>query len=618
MNEVDVAGKICQGLVKAALADRKTFDKEGDEIASYAYGKDTDEDWKTFPGGEPSFKAKVAKMAQAVDIFGPHLYPANPTRRVTPRGDLDPFTTARLARVEQFLNYTPTECDLYTESLFCTNEAVVRGRGVMWTGLDKRRNLVHSVADSVANLLKDPDAQTEREVNWKGRIRRSPRWEFAQKYKAQKQVIWELDADLSRKSDAKARGGRDPSSEIIKYTEMYCRVGLHNYKEGFALIDQERSAGMADDSPRKYVVADDKIIWSGNWDIPWFVDNDWPCTELDLRDCINSLWPKSPLWTGLCHQRALNWAYAVYMGRLAKSFRKVIGVLEGPDGVPLSLDDLNKAIYGDGDASNIEIVTIKWKGQEGVKLTDIIQDLAVTSGAEEFEKFWPIISKEFEEATGLYPVLHQGDVGRQMRSKAEVDLKANSSKTRINYYKERVEKFQSRLSRKEALASMLVQPREVIAKCFGERAALEFGVADTPEMSTPEMNAQRAMGWDSPMPGVPPEPLSFDVAKVFFEADYTIEAGSMRPYTPEQAQDAAEAFMNQGFPAMMSAGQVAPAMMGMKAWAEINRMPKSFISAIDAAVQGAQMAAAMGVQPGMEGEGEPAAQDAKTQTAGAA
>jgi hypothetical protein len=138
---------------------------------------------------------------------------------------------------------------------------------------------------------------------------------------------------------------------------------------------------MADDSPRKYVVSGNKILWSGPWDMPWFKDNDWPCTELDLRDSVNSLWPKSPLWTGICHQRALNWIYGVYMTRMAQSFRKIIGVLEGPDGVPLSLEDLDKALYGDGDQGNIEVVTIKWKGQEGVQLKNIMQELVMTSSA---------------------------------------------------------------------------------------------------------------------------------------------------------------------------------------------------------------------------------------------
>ncbi len=583
------SGRICEQLLKAGEKDRKQFDKEGDEVAAYAYGKDTSEvDWKGFPGGKPAFEARIAKMAQAVDIFGPYLYPANPTRRVKPREGVDEYTRIRLKRLEDFLNYTPTECDLYTESLFSTNEAVVRGRGVMWTGLDKRRGLVHSVADTVANLLKDPDAVSERDVNWKARMRRSPRWEFAQRYKAKRDVIWALPADVQRKSEDGRQPGKtgsmpDASTEMVKYTDMYCRVGLHHYGEGFDLIDQERAAGMADDSPRKYIVAGSKIIWSGPWDIPWFRDNDWPCSELDLRDCVNSLWPRSPLWTGMPHQRALNWIYGVYLTRMAQSFRKVIGVLEGPDGVPFNLDELNNAIYGDGDASNIQVVRIKWKGNDGVKLKDVIQELVFTAGAEEFEMFWGIVGREFEESTGLYQVLHSGDVGRQMRSKAEVDLKSESSKTRINYYKERVEKFHSRLARKEAIAAMFVQPREVIAKIWGPQAAQEFGQIVPPEVA--EMT--------DPMTGMPVVPFGIDFEKAFYEADYTIEAGSMRPFTPEQAQDSADAFMNTAFPSLMTAGQVGPAMMGMAAWAEVNRMPKEFAEAIKMAAQNA-----MAVPPG--------------------
>lgn len=587
VTDTDKAGRICESLLTAAKKDRETFDKEGNEVAKYAYGEDTgDVDYRGFPGGKPAFEAKVAKMAQAVDIFGPYLYPANPTRKVTPRDGADPFTIQRLKRLEQFLNYTPTECDLYTESLYCTNEAIVRGRGVMWTGLDKRRGLIRSVADSVSNLLKDPDAPTERDVNWKARKRHSPRWEFAQRYKDKGEVIWGLEPDKPRKSEDKARS-RDHSTEQVCYYDMYCRVGLHHYQEGFELIDRERAEGMADDSPRKYVVSGNKIIWSGPWDIPWFTDNDWPCTELDLRDCVNSLWPKSPLWPGMCHQRALNWVYGVYMTRMAHSFRKIIGVLEGPDGPALSMEDLGRALEGDGDAGHIETVTIKWKGQDGVKLKDLIQEFVFTSGADEFERFWAVVGREFEESTGMYQILHQGDVGRQMRSKAEVDLKQSSSRTRINYYKEREEKFQSRLARKEALAAMFAQPREVIAKIFGEDAAMEFGEILPAEMA----NAV------DPMTGMKLNPFAIDFEKAFYEADYTIESGSMRPYTPEQAQDAADAFVNTALPALMTAGMVGPGLMGLQAWAEINRMPKPFVDALTSAAQ-ATMAAPMGAFPG--------------------
>jgi hypothetical protein len=579
--DAEVAGRICESLIEAAKADRKKFDDEGNEVGSYAYGKDTSEfDWKGFPGGKPMFEAKVAKMAQAVDIFGPYLYPANPTRKVTPRGEVDQFTAVRLKRLEDFLNYTPTETDLYTESMFTTNEAVVRGRGVMWTGLDRRRGLVHSVADSVDNLLKDPDVKTERDVNWKARKRFSPRWELAQRYPKMRDVIWGLSPDGNRKSDGK--GSRDVSTELVSYQEMYCRVGLHHYKEGFELVDQERDQGMADDSPRKYVVSGNKIIWSGPWDMPWFRDNDWPCTELDLRDSVNSLWPKSPLWTGICHQRALNWIYGVYMTRMAQSFRKIIGVLEGPDGVPLSLEDLDKALYGDGDQGNIQVVTIKWKGQEGVQLKNIMQELVMTSGAQEFEQFWQVVGREFEEATGLYQVLHEGDVGRQMRSKAEVDLKQESSRTRINFYKERVEKFQSKLARKEAIAAMFLQPRDVLAKIWGPQAAMEFGTI----MSAQDVEEQK----QAALAGVPgADPYGIDFEKVFYEADYSIESGSMRTKTPEQAQDAMQGAMTNILPVLQQMGMTGPIVALLKGWAKVNQLPEDVMASLDGVEQQAQV-----------------------------
>ncbi len=582
MEHNESAGRILDNLIQAAIDDRKDFLKVGKEIAAYAYMTTSEEDdYKGYiPEGAPDvpFKARLSKMAQALDLFGPALYPANPTRRVNPREWADQNARTRNGRYEQFLNYTPTETDLYAESLCCINEALCFGRGVMWTGFDSTKQLVCSVADTVENLLEDPDARTMKQINWKGRIRFKPRWEWAQKYPDQIRVINELDPSADRPSDKKG-AHRDHSSEIVKMVEVYARVGLHHYQEGVALVDN----GMADDAPMKYVISGKKIILVEPWEVPLWQDGDWPCTELDFRERANRVWPNSPLMPGLCHQRALNWVYTTFINRMAKTNRKIFAVLDaGQAGQnALSQDAINEALY----SGDLAVVKIPWNGQDDVDIRKVIQEMTITSGSEEFEKFYAVISKEFEDATGLTPLLMSGDAGYQIRVSGDVDMKERASKTRLNYYKDRVEKHQAKLARKEALYAMYAQPREALAEIFGPEAAAQFGRI----LSEEAMQQAQAVLQANPEIIQDPEhawiPYAFTWTKAMREADYDIEAGSMRAKTPEQAQDAAQMFMERGLPALASANLMGPALNGMAEWARTNQMPDSFIAVFTNAAQ---------------------------------
>lgn len=561
----DLSGSILETILKAAKDDREDCMKTGREISSYAYDKDYEEDYKTFlpQGVEVPFKAKLSKMAQAIDLFGPYLYPANPTRRVVSRPWADQYAQMRNQQLENFLNYTPNETDLYGESCQSIVDALSFGRGVMWTGYDSRKQLVCSVSDTVENLFVDPDGRSLKQCNWKARRRMKPRWEVIQRYPDAAELINELQPSNDRKTDSKSRA-KDHATEMVEYYEVYCRVGLHNYREGFALVDQERMQGMADDTPRKYVVAGNKVLWSGPWEVPFFRDGDWPCTELDFRERPNRVWPSSPLQPGLCHQRALNWVYTVFINRMRNTFRKLFATLDGGNAGQNSLseDEIQKAVYG----NDMEVIRIPWNGQDDVDIRKVVQELTLSSGSEEFEKFYMIISKEFEDATGLTPLIMSGDIGYQARIKADVELKDSSSKTRLNFWKDRVEKWQSKLARKEALTALFLQPRDVIGEIFGPQVQQMWGQVLPPDLAA-----------------VTPFGIDFD--KAMREADYTIESGSMRSRTPEQAQDAMEAAMNNIAPTLERAGLTGPLLELFKAWATINQMPNAVSTAIDDAKQ---------------------------------
>lgn len=523
-------GVILETLIKAAKQDREDFVKIGDEVEKYgASAKDFDFEYTTFDGGDLFFKAKVAKTAEAVDIFVPYFNPVNPTRRVTSRPDATPQTQARNQVLEQYLNYTPRETNLFDHCNRTIHQALTYGRGVMWTGFNKRNKLVQSVNDDVKNLYVDPDAHCKEEVNWVARKRIKPRWEARMIIPEAAEEIDKLDAYSERKSDSASKI-RDHNTEMVCYYEVYARVGLHNYKQGLELIQADGvGGGVADDSPRKYYVAGNKLLRKTTWEFPWYLDNEWPCTFLDFIEQPGKVWGASPLGVGLGHQKALNWIYTLYLSKLRRTTRTAFALME-ENGQKMDEDTIQKAIYG----GEFEVLTVKWNGRENVKVSDIFQELKWTSGIDEFERAAGIIGREYEHSTGLYEVLYTGESEHQIRSAAEVTMKEQSSKSRINYRKDLVARFQSSLARKEAIGALFHMLPEDMGKLFGPQAQQNWGfIVD----NDPQLLAMF--------------PQCLTMEQALREADYTIEAGSMRRQDTEQEIDAYEQFSNQNLTVLL-------------------------------------------------------------------
>lgn len=574
--EQALKGAILQRLISAGKKHREAFMANGKEIERYGYAQNYDFEYqgKFAENAAVFFKAKVAKTAQAVDTFGPYLYPANPTRRVESRPWATEVSVARSKIMGELLNYLPDETDLYLHARRAVNQAIVYGRGVLWTGYNPEKQIVQSIYDTVENLIVDPDAYTWEQVNWVARRRRIARWAAMKRYPGSKALIRSMDKTGDRATD-KGASGEDPMSEMVELYEMHFKVGLANYKGGSDLAKNDEAnpdQAVVDDSPRKYIVTGDgKMVKETTWEVPWFRDGEWPCTILDFRDMPDSIWPVSPLSPGLGHQRALNWIYTLYLSKLRYTTRSLIGVLKNSPLGGISEESVTEALYG-GELPVIEFSVTG--GGENVKLSDFIQQFNFQDGMAEFERASSIINREFEMATGLSDVLQTGEGRTQDRSAEATKFKRDASTTRVNDMKSRVERWMSVLARKEAIAARFLMGPDEIGRIFGPEAAQVWG-----EIMDP----------------------GADFDSFFLETDYSIVSGSMIRQGPEQAQDATEAALNQAVPALFQAGAVRAALAIVSAWAKAWDQPEDIQKAIQADL--AQLMAppqdpAMGAPPG--------------------
>ena len=149
----DKAGSICWSMIASARKAKERFNKTAQEILRYCYADNYNFEYQSL-AEDSWFRAKVAKSAEAVQIFGPSLYAKNPHRQANPRMSSGPEAVGRSEVMMEYLNYTPDECDFRPHGRYCTDDSITSGAGVLWTGFDEKKKLVTSKFDSIDNHLR--------------------------------------------------------------------------------------------------------------------------------------------------------------------------------------------------------------------------------------------------------------------------------------------------------------------------------------------------------------------------------------------------------------------------------------------------------------------------------
>ncbi len=539
MNPSQIKGKTLKDLITASKEEKRDFTKCGEEVESFGHKADEAKIYADMGlQADLWFRTTVALTAQAKDLICPYLYPTNPYRcgHVRKHPVSDPAqqqaATMRNDLMMSYLNFTPDETDLYGESIRCINQSQSYGAGVLWTGFNERKQLVHSTYDDIDNLEIDPDATSWNEVNWIARKRQHARWKIMDEFPQAKQLIAQLTADKS----SKANLGKP--SDLITYYEVWMRVGLHRYIQGgLPSVDANGQPIQYTDRPMKYVVSEDgKLLNEGSWEVPLFMDDQWPCELVSYIEDPKSIWPVSPMRAALPFQKALNWLYIFYMTKIRFCSRSLFAVLDSP-GTEMS-DDNKKTLEMWNDMPFMNVRT----SDENKKIGDIFQQLNLDPGLANFEQAHKIIKQEFQEHSGLYDILHYGESETQDRSATTTNFKDKTSKTRINYRLDRVVKWQGKVARKEAMMARFLHTPEQIDAVLGVGAGQIWGRIMPPQQ--PQVD---------PMTGMqaPPDPMAVDFQQWLLEVDYSVESTSMKRHDVDAKIDALKEQIQQVVPVQM-------------------------------------------------------------------
>lgn len=573
-------GKVAKRLIEAAEKDREPFIKQGKEVEEFSYG-DHDKQYAEF-GSELFFKAKVPKTSEFLEIMQPYLLPDRPTLDVTPRDHVDLWGRRRLDLEAKYADYSFVEGDLYSHLRSAVAQALTYGRGVLWTTFNKNKKIVQNVFGCVSELLLDPDARANEDIHWGGRKRRKPRWELRQLLPDAADII-----DRLPPCDKTPRtGAADKASELVEYYIIYSRVGLHNYASSNSILGQaamnddpamaEMMAGLTDDSPRRYIVSDGKILAVEPWEIPLFLDDMWPWETLDLRDRPGHLWPVSPLEPGLGYLKAMDWAMTFAMSRMRITSRTPI-VVANYNGQGIDDTELVKLLQGEV----FDVLRIRINGNE-YKIGDLVQQFKLDSGVPELVNFFDLMNREFAKAVGLYEILYAGDTSTQIRTATDAEMKDKRSRGRIDDMVGQTYRFLSRVSRKTLLAARFLHPPEDLARLFGKSAGALWGTLAPPEVVEKEREVRAQMiarqtdmmrqaallsppvgatGLPMPPPPVPtPEqvddllgpPQFVNMEEWIHEAGREVEAGSMRRLDHSTQIDNLNVALNQLAPSVVA------------------------------------------------------------------
>ena len=555
-----IAGKVLMRAWQGADAARSRWFKQGEEIARYGYAPDFNFEYQSLPA-DAFFKAKAALTSESIRLFGPFLYQNNPHRTVTVRPWADSFIAQSAAVMDTYLNYAVTEYDAYANARRAVDQAVCWGRGIRWLGRHpKKPEIIASLSDDVRNFWDDPDADIpeERRIGYRQRIR--PREEVIAEYPEAEAALKSLPRhegkDL-RKDQWDGGNTGDSGADMICYLEAYAIVGLYRFEGGKGIaVAMQRNGVQPDDRPYKYLFTKEgKFVHACEWEVPLYLDGEWPWTELDFYDYPSSIWPVSPLEPGLGYQRAINWLITLMMGRARKGFR-LIGAIQSTAGEGLGATEEDQVLVG----ADVEFLKLAVGG--GRSINDFIKEFTPSwEWLNQGMQFLNLLEDKYNKATGKYEILYSGTTGTQSRTATDAQVKDRNSQSRLEDMKDRIVKWETRIARKDALAARFLLTRQDIGKVLGPEAAEQWGFMFNPEAIDQQKFAQQLM-----QSGLPPQEAMAFAQEKFAQAisldawraetAYGIEADSIKRKDIDQKIDSYKELMNQFTPTQIQSPDI--------------------------------------------------------------
>lgn len=594
------AGEVLKTLVSSSEQFLAESRKRGEDAMKLYKASDYNFMYNADKDDELFFKACVKKTWEAFTVLIGYLTPDKPHREIAfrPRsaapGSLEELrndaSAARLAVVQDMLNWSVNETDFQNHMRRAILDFLARGRGVLWTGIHPRKDVITTMWDSALNFNQDPNALIDEDVMWKSRDLIMPRSRAYQMYPNSVGILQSANKVGKRFSDASSMAGSTNSvsngMDCIKLRTCYMLNSITEYEGGSGLKDAMARAGVTDDDmmaqvmspdPLRYVFTDDgALVDVSPWEVPYWKDGLWPCTEIATFDDNASLTPISPLDAALPFSHAINWIVTLIMGK-SRTTMRLLMALVNQNGDGLKPGDIQKALIG----KDMEAITLNILG-ENADLRSYIQQF-------NWDNNWlnpamgllSMLEDKFDQLSGITEIMRTGQPGMQDRSAEATRLRRETSFNRADDMRQSVMKAHDEIARKESIALQFLKNSEYIGERMGESAAMAYGYLGEKEDQDPMTWMTRLIEQGSD-PQIASQVATsrairaYTIEDVMHEANYETAVGDGPRHDRAAQIEALDEFHNQTAPVLAQSGN--PADMAMVYLSQAERFERVGLS----------------------------------------
>ena len=445
----------------------------------------------------PDFKVVVNKTFEFVTIFGPTLYYENPTRLARPRApiqvppELFPnpamyypimvqedrnvrINGLRGVCLETYLNYLPNEFGLADQSRSAIEEALIKGRGCLWTELYQPPGttwkVVRTMYDSVDHLFVDPDAMSFHQAQWIAKRCIHPVWQVERDFGLRRGSLrgnyesMAQQAAVMLDENLQYDRRRGFTNDLLVYYKIWSKMGMGGrlaginqaYRGPLEMFGDFCYLVVAENTPFPLNLSPDVVNAPGfandpeqvfartSWPTPfWAIGHDeWPVSTLDFHKIPNTAWPMAHLKAAMGELKFLNWVMSFIMGRVRTASRDFLVIRKS-----LS-EEIKDTILRGGDLALIEL-----DSDMPGKVEELVQFLNHPDINGDVWKFVQMVSKSFDDRVGLGPGMYGNEGSTQIRSASEIQIRSEASDIRPEDMSRLTEEWMSRVAAKEAMCA---------------------------------------------------------------------------------------------------------------------------------------------------------------------
>jgi hypothetical protein len=598
----DMIGNILTQVRQASDNARRRWYTQGSEIALYGYAPTHRFQYQSIPDAA-FFEAKEALTSECIRVMSPYLYAQNPHRTINLREDSDPIIAQAANVAGEYLNHAVKEYDVTWNARAAIDQSLCWGRGIRWTGRHpKKPDIICSLFDNIEYFFDDPEAKCAEDRRIAGRLRKRPI----------EDVIRELpDCADAIRMVSRDNKNTDSCSDMLEYYEFYAICGIWRFQSNGALAAAMRQGGVEpSDQPLRYLVTTQgKFICATEWEVPLYLDGEWPFEILDHFDYPGEIWPVSPLEPGLNYQRAINWTSTLMMGRMRRAMR-LIYAMNDVNGQGLDEIAEQQVIQG----TDMEVLLLKITGNKSI--TDFLKEAPVDfTWLDKGMQHLDYLQRRYDQVTGKYAILYTGVGDTQSRSATDAEMRQNNSRSRLDSMRQNIVRWEKQTARKESMCARFLLKGPQIAKLLGEKKGALWGFIAAPDAKSKFASQMIEMGFPQEEAMAMAEQTfgdAIDFQRWIDETDFDVEADSIRRFDYDQRMAMWKELSNQTLPAMIQSPNLtvqSAGYIGMATYLKDAGADPAFVRSLMAMAKAFQETAANppAAPPAVEGAGADAA-----------